>query len=156
MLDKLNPDLLPRPTLDRRGFLKVVGLSGAGFMVGCGPADVETPAAGETAAEADLNHFVRIGTDNTVTVIVKHLDKGQGVTTGLPTIVAEELDADWSQMRHEFAPADATRYNHVFFGPFQITVRAAAMRAAKRSAVRGPMSSPIRPAGMAAVRASTE
>ena len=41
------------------------------------------------------NAFVRIAPDNTVTVIVKHLDKGQGVTTGLPTIVAEELDADW-------------------------------------------------------------
>lgn len=122
MLHKLDPDFLPRPTLDRRGFLKVVGLSGAGFMVGCGPAEVESPVAPEqTPGAADLNHFVRIGTDNTVTVIVKHLDKGQGVTTGLPTIVAEELDADWSQMRHEFAPADATRYNHVFFGPFQIT-----------------------------------
>ncbi len=129
MLDKLNPDLLPRLTLDRRGFLKVIGLSGAGFMVGCGRSDDEaqagaTEAAAELAAadlSADLNHFVRIGTDNTVTVIIKHLDKGQGVTTGLPTIVAEELDADWSQIRHEFAPADVTRYAHTFFGPFQVT-----------------------------------
>jgi isoquinoline 1-oxidoreductase beta subunit len=43
------------------------------------------------------------------------------VTTGLPTIVAEELDADWSQMRAEFAPADASRYNNLFFGPMQGT-----------------------------------
>ncbi len=52
---------------------------------------------------------------------MKHLDKGQGVTTGLPTIVAEELDADWSQMRSEFAPADASVYNNLFWGPSQGT-----------------------------------
>ena len=70
---------------------------------------------------AVMGPFIRIGSDNTVTVLIKHLDKGQGVTTGLPTIVAEELDADWSQMRAEFAPADASKYNHLFFGPFQAT-----------------------------------
>jgi CO/xanthine dehydrogenase Mo-binding subunit len=36
---------------------------------------------------------------------------GEGVTTGLATIVAKELDADWSQMRAEFAPANAKLYN---------------------------------------------
>ena len=59
--------------------------------------------------------FVRIAPDNTVTVLVKHLDKGQGTITGLTTIVAEEIDADWAQMRGEFAPADSTLYaNHLF------------------------------------------
>src|SRR6185369_6074146 len=53
--------------------------------------------------------------------IVKHLDKGQGVTTGLATIVAEELDAAWSQMTTAFAPADAKLYNNLFFGPVQGT-----------------------------------
>jgi isoquinoline 1-oxidoreductase beta subunit len=56
-----------------------------------------------------------------VTVIVKHLDQGQGVATGLSTLVAEELDADWRQMRAEFAPADASKYNNLLFGPFQAT-----------------------------------
>ena len=56
-----------------------------------------------------------------MTVIIKHLDKGQGVTTGLTTIVAEELDADWAQMRTEFAPADAKLYNNLRFGPVQAT-----------------------------------
>ena len=54
------------------------------------------------------NAFVRIGTDNVVTVIVKHIEFGQGPFTGLSTLVAEELDADWSQMRAEHAPANAT------------------------------------------------
>src|ERR1044072_4733067 len=58
------------------------------------------------------NAFVRIASDNTVTVIVKHLEMGQGTYTGLPTLVAEELDADWAQMRVEGAPAGAKRYNN--------------------------------------------
>jgi len=124
-------DRLPRPALDRRTFLKVVGLSGAGFMIGCGRGEDAAPGAGSatgsgagTAAgteEIATGPFVRIGTDNTVTVIVKHLDKGQGVTTGLPTIVAEELDAAWSQMQAEFAPANVELYNNLAFGPMQGT-----------------------------------
>jgi isoquinoline 1-oxidoreductase beta subunit len=70
---------------------------------------------------------VRIGTDNTVTVIVKHLEMGQGTFTGLPTLVAEELDADWSQIRAEGAPADASRYNNLFMGPMQGTGGSTAM-----------------------------
>ena len=50
------------------------------------------------------NAFVRIGTDDTVTVLVKHIEIGQGPFTGLATLVAEEMDADWSQMRAEHAP----------------------------------------------------
>ncbi len=46
---------------------------------------------------------------------------GQGVSTGLTTIVAEELDADWSQMRSATAPADAKLYNNLAFGPVQGT-----------------------------------
>lgn len=118
-------DGLDRP--DRRRFLKVMGLAGGGFMVGSlvgSPrlleAAMDDPMAG-LGALAEFGPFIRIGSDNTVTVMIKHLDKGQGVTTGLPTIVAEELDADWSQMRAEFAPADASRYNNLFFGPVQAT-----------------------------------
>ena len=112
MLGKIDTRHLVRPSLSRRGFLKVIGLSGAGFMIGCSESSDTAPVA-DVAPEPVINTvmgpFVRIGSDNTVTVLVKHLDKGQGVTTGLPTIVAEELDADWSQMRAKFAPADATK-----------------------------------------------
>jgi len=126
--DKMKFARFTRPSVDRRTFLKVVGLSGAGFIVGCSRSD-DTAAMSEsakTAGEApvtvaDLGPFVRIGSDNTVTVVVKHLDKGQGVTTGLPTIVAEELDADWSQMAWEFAPANDKIYNNLSFGPMQGT-----------------------------------
>lgn len=67
------------------------------------------------------NAFVRISADNTVTVIVKHVEMGQGTYTGLPTLVAEELDAAWAQIRVEGAPADAKRYNNLLWGPMQGT-----------------------------------
>lgn len=77
--------------------------------------------AGAAAGEFAPNAFLRIADDNTVTVISKHLEMGQGTYTGLATIVAEELDADWSQVRVEGAPADAKRYNNLFWGPAQGT-----------------------------------
>ncbi len=67
------------------------------------------------------NAFIRVGADNTVTILSKHIEFGQGPFTGLATIVAEELDADWSQMRAEHAPADAKLYNNIAFGPVQGT-----------------------------------
>ncbi len=61
--------------------------------------------------------FVRIDPDNTVTVICKHVEAGQGVWTGLPAVVAEELDASWSQMRAESSPAQVPTYGNFAFGP---------------------------------------
>src|SRR5258708_12508431 len=81
----------------------------------------------QSAAPLEANAFVRIGADSTVTVIVKHLEMGQGTFTGLPTLVAEELDADWSQIRAEGAPADASRYNNLFMGAVQGTGGSTAM-----------------------------
>ena len=52
------------------------------------------------------NAFIRVAPDNTVTVLIKHIEFGQGPYTGLTTLVAEELDADWGQMRAAAAPAD--------------------------------------------------
>jgi isoquinoline 1-oxidoreductase beta subunit len=80
-------------------------------------------AGGEVVGEVQFepNAFVRIGADNTVTVISKHVEMGQGAYTGLATIVAEELDAAWPQVRVEGAPADATLYNNLLMGPIQAT-----------------------------------
>ena len=61
------------------------------------------------------NAFVRIGKNGIVTVVVKHLEFGQGVTTSLPMILAEELECDWSKVRWELAPA-APEYAHTAFG----------------------------------------
>ena len=117
--------------LSRRDFLK----AGAGLTLGVALpgalAQMAGPGQGGTsvvaAAAFEPNAFVHIGTDNTVTVIVKHLEMGQGTYTGLPTLVAEELDADWNQIRVEGAPADASRYNNLFMGPMQGTGGSTAM-----------------------------
>ncbi len=73
------------------------------------------------AATFAPNAFIRVGTDDTVTVLSKHIEMGQGPYTGLTTIVAEELDADWPQMRAASAPANAALYNNLAFGPLQGT-----------------------------------
>src|SRR6185369_7935971 len=78
-------------------------------------------AEGAAGSALEPNAFVRIGADSSVTVMAKHLEMGQGVYTGLATIVAEELDADWKSIRVEGAPADAKRYNNLVFGPMQGT-----------------------------------
>jgi len=80
-------------------------------------------AGGESIAGTsfDANAFVRIGSDNRVTVIIKHLEMGQGTYTGLATLVAEELDATWSQIHVEGAPANAKLYNNLFWGNLQGT-----------------------------------
>lgn len=91
----------------RRSFLKLS--AGAGFALGLYA--VHDDAAAQTPATAGLkptqqpSAFVRIDTDGTVTVLVNRLDFGQGVITSLPMLVAEELDADWSKVRGELAPA---------------------------------------------------
>jgi len=61
------------------------------------------------------NAFLRIGTDNTVTVLLAHSEMGQGVWTTLPLLVAEELGCDWSKIRAEHALA-APVYAHPAFG----------------------------------------
>src|SRR5918992_5666150 len=73
-------------------------------------------AAPTSAAPFAPNAFVRIGTDNIVTVLIKHIEFGQGPFTGLATLVAEELDADWSQVRAEHAPSNPELYKNLFFG----------------------------------------
>lgn len=113
----------------RRRFLKSSAAMGAGLTLGVYLPSVfslEQSGPGKTAATMveggfEPNAFVRIGPDNSVTVIIKHLEMGQGTYTGLTTLVAEELDADWSQVRPEGAPADASRYNNLKWGPFQGT-----------------------------------
>ena len=103
--------------VSRRQFLGITVAAGAGLVLG-----VQLPAPAE-AGEAALapNAFVRVGLDGAVTVVVKHLEMGQGVNTGLPAIVAEELAVPWRSIRVEAAPADAARYNNLLFGRMQGT-----------------------------------
>src|SRR6185437_7019243 len=104
--------------LTRRGFLKFTAIAGTGLTLGALlPARGEAAAAGAAAGAPFAMPFVHIDPDNTVTVLAKHVEAGQGVWTGLPTIVAEELDASWDQMRVEGAPAKVPLYGNLAFDP---------------------------------------
>jgi isoquinoline 1-oxidoreductase beta subunit len=67
------------------------------------------------------NAFVRVGSDNLVTIVCKHHEMGQGNTTGLASMAADELDADWSLVRTEYAPSNVKLYNNLAFGEMQGT-----------------------------------
>ncbi len=84
---------------NRRQFLK--GSAAVGLLIGFHIPVGMRAAAAETNAEFIPNAFLRIAPDNTVTVISKHIEFGQGPYTGIATILADEIDADWSQIRVE-------------------------------------------------------
>ncbi|MFZ3000196.1 MAG: xanthine dehydrogenase family protein molybdopterin-binding subunit [Undibacterium umbellatum] len=88
--------------LSRRSFLKMATASG--FSLGCYPmlASAQDAAAKAPAGLKPTEQpgaFVQIAKDGTVTVTINRLEFGQGVQTGLPMILAEELDADWSKVK---------------------------------------------------------
>lgn len=110
--------------LGRRGFLKLS--ASAGFALGL------FTLADDAAAQSGLKPnqlpaaFVSIDAKGIVTVMVNRLDFGQGVITGLPMLVAEEMDADWSKVRGELAPA-GDAYKDPAFG-IQMTGGSGSMR----------------------------
>jgi isoquinoline 1-oxidoreductase beta subunit len=101
--------------LSRRTLLK----GGAGLVIGAYVARADKLFA-QTAAKPKINiapnTFLIIKPDNTVTVLIKGIEFGQGQYTGMATLVAEELDADWSQMRAAHAPSNPELYKNLAFG----------------------------------------
>jgi len=102
----------------RRRFLKASALLGGGLVVAfVVPGGKRLAFAQEPAAKAALpppNAFLRVGNDDSVTVVLAHSEMGQGIWTTLPMLIAEELDADWSRIRVEHAPAAAVYASPVF------------------------------------------
>jgi isoquinoline 1-oxidoreductase beta subunit len=102
--------------MERRQFLKFSVAASGGLLIGFYLPGVSTLGSAQQSANTFMpNAFVRIGTDERVTVIVNHSEMGQGVYTSLPMLLAEELDADWTKVGFESAPVDP-RYNHPAFG----------------------------------------
>jgi len=107
--------------ITRRDFLKTGALVGGGLVLGLSLEPGEsTVEASDKVAPFAPNAFLRIGTDNSVTIIVNKSEMGQGVYTSLPMLVAEELEVDWSKIRVEPAPVDPA-YNHTQWGSMQGT-----------------------------------
>jgi isoquinoline 1-oxidoreductase beta subunit len=101
----------------RRRFLKSTALLAGGLVIGFWLPERQRLAFAQAAPKAPVppNAFLRIARDGTVTIMVKHLEFGQGVTTALPMLVAEELECDWTKVRAELAPA-MPEYAHTAFG----------------------------------------
>jgi isoquinoline 1-oxidoreductase beta subunit len=111
-----------RRKIERRDFLKISVAASGGLLIGLQFPGISATASAQSSSALGgstnsfmPNAFVRIGTDERVTVIVNHSEMGQGVYTSLPMLLADELDADWTKVGFEPAPVDP-KYNHPAFG----------------------------------------
>ena len=100
-------------SVSRREFLEATAVAGAGLVIG-----VHLPARDRRGIAYPgpfaPNAWIRVNPDESVLVIVDRSEMGQGVATSLPMLIAEELEADWSKVRIEFAPADKAYINPLF------------------------------------------
>lgn len=109
--------------IERRGFLKITAGAAGGLLIGFAlparsGAQFGPPRGGGAVTP---NAFIRIGADDTVTLIIHKPENGQGTETSLAMILAEELECDWSKVRTEFAPINAALYGGALQGTFGST-----------------------------------
>jgi isoquinoline 1-oxidoreductase subunit beta len=110
--------------LSRRTFLKTSATLGGALVVGFFVPAALRRALAQAAPEhpaplPEANAFLRIGSDESITVLLAHAEMGQGIWTTLPMLVNEELDADWARFRVEHAPTAPPYHSTVF--PIQMT-----------------------------------
>ncbi|MGQ0546333.1 MAG: molybdopterin cofactor-binding domain-containing protein [Betaproteobacteria bacterium] len=110
MIDLQQADLLEFK-ISRRAFLG--GAAGLGFSFSMG-VGLPGAAQAQSSAAGRLNAYVSIAPDGTITIQSPVAEMGQGIMTGLPLIVAEELDADWSKVKVEQSPIDPAYHNPIF------------------------------------------
>lgn len=97
--------------ISRRNFLG--GAAGLTFAISIGSKGALLIADAEASdATHNIGAWVRISTDNSITIITPGAEMGQGSMTGVPIALAEELDADWSTVTLEMAPADPEVYGY--------------------------------------------
>ena len=124
---------MTRETISRRLFLAASVAAGGGLLIGYSlDSDAllktvlaESPSGNQGGTDIPLNAWIRISRDNEVTLISSQSEMGQGVMTTLPATLAEELGADWGQVKIEFsgvAPAYRNpRVNWQFTGNSEST-----------------------------------
>ena len=113
--------------VSRRDFVVVMTAAGGGLLLGCRVAGPKRAAADPPSSFAP-NAFVRVGSDNVVTVTLPQAEMGQGIYTTLPMLVAEELEIGLEQVRVEHAPGDDRLYANPRLG-FQATGGSTSTRA---------------------------
>src|SRR5262252_9233707 len=102
------------PTLmSRRSFLTSSAIAGGGLVLGAvfPPSLARAERSRPDDKPIPLNAWLRIGVDDTVTIIVSQAEMGQGIQTTMAAVVAEELGADWKRVRLENSPADPAYRN---------------------------------------------
>lgn len=92
--------------LNRRGFLQAGATAAGGLMIGFYLPEKSRLDAQTAAAPAKLNAFVRVGADDSVTLMIHKSEMGQGTVTSLSMLLAEELECDWKKIRNEFPDVD--------------------------------------------------
>src|SRR6266480_1246012 len=94
----------------------LAGLGGLTFCIAVGNDGVRLmgQAQANALANAPVNPWVRIAPDGKITILSAGAEMGQGSMTSLPLIVAEEMDADWSNVAIEWTPADPKVYGYTF------------------------------------------
>jgi isoquinoline 1-oxidoreductase beta subunit len=108
--------------IERRSFIKAGSAAAGGLLIGFyvpgSEAVLDAQFGQPQGGPPNVNAFVRIGTDDVVTLIIHKPDNGQGTETSIAMLLAEELECDWSRIRTEFAPIDAAAYGGALQGTF--------------------------------------
>jgi isoquinoline 1-oxidoreductase beta subunit len=115
-----------KAALNRRSFLKVTAGGGALLISGYIPG-LREQATSEAAGTFEPNIWLKIGADDSVTIMLTQLEMGQGVMTSMPMLVAEELDIDFTRIKTEWTPADP-KYGNPNFGGAQLTAGSNSVR----------------------------
>ena len=109
-MNQVNDKAVGKAGMNRRGFLATSGGLTFSVAIGVGLGASSQPAQGQSALKPNV--WVTIGVDDSVVVMTPTGEMGQGTTTALPMILAEELDADWSKVRIEYAPPNPRVYGN--------------------------------------------
>lgn len=113
--------------ISRREFLKTGALVGGGLILGFTLPLTREAGAAKSKKVFTPNAFIKIGTDESITIIVNKSEMGQGVYTSLPMLIAEELECELSKVRVGSAPVDPV-YNHTEWGSIQGTGGSSSVR----------------------------
>ena len=109
-MNTVNDKSIGKAAMNRRGFLATSGGLTFSVAIGVGLGASSQPAQSQSALKPNV--WVTIGVDDSVVVMTPTGEMGQGTTTALPMILAEELDADWSKVSIEYAPANPRVYGN--------------------------------------------
>ncbi|NKB44914.1 MAG: molybdopterin-dependent oxidoreductase [Alphaproteobacteria bacterium] len=119
--------------IGRRAFLKSFVLAGGGLALGLPKVTAQPafdPSTWSGRPSQAFEYWLEIATNNSITVFIHLAEMGQGITTSVAMLVAEELEADWRDIHVQFAPNGEAYYNRGYSGPLESTGGSASIRGA--------------------------